>query len=163
MSVATTYSFDSVGDALPTLREHEKIAFEQTTIKYNPKTPLRLSTDKSSLFVMNKDLISAVSDNLKNLVLTNRGERVMAPDFGANLKAILSEFGTDGFDGEVMKRIKTATQKYLPYVSLSTMSMEKLDRPPSSGLVTVVFTIGYSVPAAGENNLSLTVTMNTIA
>ena len=104
MSNATTFDFGSVGDTLPTLREHEKASFEAVTIKFCPKTPLKLSSDKAELFVMNKSLVDAAADNLKNLILTNRGERVMQPDFGANIKSILAEFGTQGFESEVMVR-----------------------------------------------------------
>ena len=112
---------------------------------------------------MNTGLADAVSDNLKNIILTNRGERVMNPSFGANLKSILSEFGTDGFEGEVMARIKTSVSKYLPYVALTTMSMEQLPSPPAAGLVVVRFNIKYAIPAAKLNDQEISVTLSTIA
>lgn len=163
MSVATTFNFDSVGDSLPTLREHEKIAFEAKKINYSPKTPLKLSSVKTEMFVMNKKLADGLSDNLKNLILTNRGERVMQPDFGANLKGILGEFGTDGFETEVMTRIKSSVQKYLPYVKLTTFQMDKVDLPPETGLTSIIFTIGFAIPAANIQGKNISVTMNTIA
>ena len=97
-SAATTFDFAAVGDTLPTLRENERAGVEEIKVRYNPKTPLTLSTNKSELFVMNTNIGDSVSDNLKNLLLTNRGERVMQPDFGANLKPILTEYGTTGFE-----------------------------------------------------------------
>ena len=124
MAGVITYDFDSVGDRLPALRSHEQTFDDPVKINLNPATPLKLSNNKSDLFVMNTDLGDAIADNLKNLLLTNRGERVMEPDFGANLKSILSEFGTSGFEGEVMTRIKTSVGKYLPYVSLQQMKLE---------------------------------------
>lgn len=163
MSNATVYDFGSVGDTLPTLREHEKASFQKSTIKFNPQTPLKLSSDKAEMFVMNTNLAESVADNLKNLIMTNRGERIMQPDFGANLKSILSEFGTSNFESEVMARIKVATAKFLPYVALSTMSMKKLDSTPQSGLITVRFDIGYAVPAANINNQQITVVIRTVA
>tara|TARA_Y100000592_G_C5457268_1_gene312034 strand:+ start:313 stop:804 length:492 start_codon:yes stop_codon:yes gene_type:complete len=163
MSNAATFDFGSVGDTLPTLREHEKAAFERTTVKYSPKTPLKLSTDKTELFVMNKSLADSVADNLKNLIMTNRGERVMQPRFGANLKSILGEFGTEGFEGEVMVRIKSSVKKYLPFVSLGQFSIEKLDSPPQEGTVVVKINITYSIPTASINGQQLSVVMSTIA
>lgn len=163
MSNAATFDFGSVGDTLPTLREHEKAAFEKITVKYSPKTPLKLSPDKTELFVMNKDIADSVADNLKNLILTNRGERVMQPDFGANIKAILGEYGTDGFEGEVMARIKTTTKKYLPFVSLGKFGIEKLDSPPQDGTVVVKLGITYAIPSANITNQQITVVMSTIA
>lgn len=163
MAGATTFDFGSVGDRLPTLRSHELAAHEEIKVNFSPILPLKLSSNKSELFVMNTTLADAAHDNLKNLILTNRGERVMEPDFGANLKAILTEFGTNGFEGEVMTRIKTATSKYLPYVSLSKMKLSKLDSPPASGLVVVALEIEYSIPQANLLNQQITVTLNTIA
>ena len=163
MSNATVYDFGSVGDTLPTLREHEKASFRATTIKFNPRTPLKIASDKAELFVMNTTLADAVADNLRNLILTNRGERVMQPDFGANLKAILTEFGTGGFESEVMARIKVATTRFLPYVSLTTMAMKKLDATPQSGMIIVEFNIGYAIPTANIHGQQITVVLSTVA
>ena len=162
MSSAKTYSFDSVGDRLPTLREHEKNARDVVEIRYNPKLPLTLSPSKEELFVMNKDLASAVSDNIKNILLTNRGERVMQPDFGANLKPILSEYGSPGFESEVMIRIKSSVKKYLPYVSLSSMKLENLQAPRGSGLKIVQVDIEYLVPTLGLGKQNISVTLSTV-
>lgn len=163
MAGAITFDFGSVGDRLPTLRKHELSAYEEIKINFSPTLPLKLSPSKSELFVMNTTLADAAQDNLKSIILTNRGERVMEPDFGANLKAILTEFGTAGFENEVMTRIKTATSKYLPYISLQQMKLNKLDSPPASGLVVVTLEIEYSIPLVNLQNQQITVTLNTIA
>jgi phage baseplate assembly protein W len=163
-SAATTYDFADVGDSLPTLREHELAYRDQVEVLINPRTPLKLSTNTSQLFVMNKTAQDAVGDNLKNLLMTNRGERVMQPDFGANLKAILTEYGTAGFESECMRRIKQSVKKYLPYVGLSKMAMQKIETPASDGLTVLSITIEYTVPGATTGNIvqSLTVTLSTI-
>ena len=160
-SGATQFDFSSVGDTLPTLREHERSGAEPTKILYNPRTPLTLSTNKSELFVMNTSLADSVADNLKNLLLTNRGERVMQPDFGANLKPILTEYGTPGFETEVMARIKASVRKYLPYVSLLQMSLQKIDSPPELGLLVVQVGISYNV--GGSSQQQITVNLSTVA
>ena len=162
MSSAQVFDFSSVGDRLPQLREAE-LSREPTKINYNIATPLKLSQNGTDLFQMNTDLGSAVSDNLKNLLKTNRGERVMQPDFGANLKSILTEFGTPGFEGEVMARIKTSVKKYLPFVSLGQMRLEKLETPVELGIVAIQVGITYSVPATGLSNESINVVLNTVA
>jgi phage baseplate assembly protein W len=97
------------------------------------------------------------------LLLTNRGERIMQPDFGANLKPILTEFGTVGFESEVMSRIKASVSKFFPYISLSQMSLQQEDSPPDSGLVIVSVGITYSIPQVNATNQSVQVTLNTVA
>lgn len=163
MSSATTFDFGSVGDRLPVLRDHETASFEKKTINYSPRTPLKLSTKPSELFVMNTDLADHAADLLKNVLLTNRGERVMNPNFGANLKAILAEFGQDGFESEVMARISTAVNESLPFISLSTMSVDKIPTPVESGLVVIRFSIKYSIPTVRIQNQEISVTLSTIA
>ena len=119
MSTIKKYNFDSVGDTQPTLRQHERIGLNTKKIKYGPSLPLRLSPQKGELFLMNDNLANQVADNIRNILLTNRGERVMQPNFGANLKPILSEFGSPDFENEVMARINQAVRKFMPYVSLT--------------------------------------------
>jgi phage baseplate assembly protein W len=164
MSTAETFDFSSVGDTLPTLRSYEASGADTTrSINYNPATPLRLSSKASELFVMNTNLGDAVSDNLRNLLQTNRGERVMQPDFGANLKAILTEYGTSGFENEVMARIKTSVKKYLPYVALSKLTLEKVESPAELGLVVVIVSVSYSIASAALTDQQVQVTLSTIA
>ena len=163
MSTPATFDFGSVGNTLPTLRDHETATFEEKKTNFNPRTPLRLSEKTDELFVMNTKLEDSVYDNLKNILLTNRGERVMNPNFGANLKAILAEYGTKGFESEVMARINTAVKMFMPYVTLSTMQLEKLPSPPDLGVTVVRVNIKYSVPQVALNDQELSVTLSTIA
>lgn len=162
MSNAKTFSFSDVGDRLPTLREHEKIRRDTPRVNFGPSLPLRLSNKKSQLFRMNENLGSQVADNLKNLILTNRGERVMMPDFGANLKPIMSEFGSPTFEQEAMARISTAVRKFLPFVSLTSMQLEEIPAPANSGLKIVKIGITYSVSQGSLSNQQITVTISTV-
>lgn len=164
MSTVQTFDFSSVGDTLPVLRDHETSGADTfRSINYGPALPLRLSTKEDELFVMNTNIADMVKDNLINLLQTNRGERVMQPGFGANLKPILTEFGTDGFEGEVMARIKTSVSTFLPYVSLSKMTLTQEESPPELGLVVVTVGITYTVPQPGTGEQNIEVTLSTIA
>ena len=95
MSNATEYDFASVGDTLPTLRERERADIVRPDVNINIKTPLSLGYGKGGLFVMNTTMRDAIADNLKNLLLTNAGERPMNPGFGANLKPLLADIKKD--------------------------------------------------------------------
>jgi phage baseplate assembly protein W len=56
---------------------------------YAPFLPLTL--DGQDGFVNIKDFGHLIKQNLKMLVLTNPGERIMMPNFGIGLKKILFE------------------------------------------------------------------------
>ena len=49
---------------------------------------LPLSLDEQDGYKMNKELVKAIQQNIKMLLLTVPGERVMDPDFGVGLKTI---------------------------------------------------------------------------
>jgi len=70
-----------------------KISKEKVdSIIMNPigiKTPLRLSEkDNDSLFEMHRNIEDVVRDNLRNLLLTNKGERLGRHDFGTSLRSL---------------------------------------------------------------------------
>jgi len=84
------------------------------------KTPLRKGKlSKESLFRMNFEIESQISDNLKNLLMTKKGERLCFTDYGTRLYEIYS---SDASMEEIyqfaMKEIKESVQKYMPSISL---------------------------------------------
>ena len=76
-----TYSFKSVGDLTTNVIE-ERYSALPTPVGI--KTPLELGNG-TNIYKMHYSLQEQIKDNLRNLVLTNNGERLGRPDFGANL------------------------------------------------------------------------------
>lgn len=109
------------------------------------KTPLRLGS-KHGILEMYTNMAETVHDNLRNLILTNHGERLGIYDFGANLRPLTTDYSTqDDFDMAAVSRIKTAASKWMPFVSLSEYesNIEKFTPTSSVGLITIL--ISYSV------------------
>ena len=114
-------------------------------------TPLRLSTKREGPFEMHYVLANQVNDNLRNLVMTNYGERVGRYNFGANLRPLLFELtNKEDFDQEAMLRIKNACNKFMPFVELdtfdSTIKSLNSSEPVPDGLAKIVITLKYSIP-----------------
>ena len=61
----------------------------------------------------------AVISNLKNLILTAKGERYMQPNFGTNIQSILFENNTDDMRSLLRETIEQDVQYWLPYVKLN--------------------------------------------
>ncbi len=112
-----TISFDSVG-ILADVRQTVVPTEEQISpIPFGIKTPLAYSP--GSLFEMTYTITEQISDNFKNLILTNFGDRVGIAQYGANLTPLLADFtDVNTFNAEAMARIKTAVVKWMPYVQL---------------------------------------------
>ncbi len=87
------------------------------------KTPLRPGKGTSGLFGMHSSNAAQVRDNIKNLLLTNHGERVGQFDFGANLQELVFELHSPTFDSQVIERVKRAVAKFMPYITLQELQV----------------------------------------
>tara|TARA_R110000824_G_scaffold185848_2_gene366909 strand:+ start:709 stop:1083 length:375 start_codon:yes stop_codon:yes gene_type:complete len=105
--------------------------------------PLRVDT-LDGAYGLNKDLESMANQNLKMVILTNPGERIMSPSFGVGIRRLLFEPATPGTVETIKNRIQLQVKKYLPYIDLVNLRvfMSKTD---ATSLVVI---IKYSIPAA---------------
>jgi phage baseplate assembly protein W len=87
---------------------------------------------------------------LKNLLLTNPGERLGRYDYGAGLREMTMEMlSSEDYEYSVMMRIKSTVEKYMPFVDLDSFTVEDISGRPyalqtSMSNVTVIVT--YNVP-----------------
>ena len=65
--------------------------------------------------------------NLRNLVLTNRGERVMHPEFGCDIWSSLFDMITPQIIKDMKKRIKKQCSIWIPYVNLIDVRIKHED------------------------------------
>ena len=94
-----------------------------------------------------------VKTNLINYLLTNRGERVFRPNFGADLRALLWEGINDGSTSALEDRIRDNINSNFPSVEVKKI---EFDNQPDQN--TVNFILDYSVINIGAEdqiNISL--------
>jgi phage baseplate assembly protein W len=131
-----------------------------TVTPYGIKTPLQLN-DKS-IFAMHYDLADQIHDNLRNLLLTNWGERVGFYRFGANLRPLCSEISNiEQFDNAAIENIKNAVTTWMPYVNLVNFS-SVVDNSSNLSVGVVRITIAYNIPQIGIENKSLQIVLHVI-
>jgi len=112
---------------------------------------------------MHTDLFDQIRDNLRNLVLTNWGERLGQFDFGANLIELAAErLARDDYDQEVAFRIKAAVEKWMPYLVLQEMvPLDAAEDVQSRSNVARValrrYLLTYDVPSINSPKQSLEV------
>lgn len=140
------YDFQSVGESLESYRQSRRFG-ETVKVPIGIATPMELDHG-NGLFVMHTDMGDQISDNLKNLILTNHGERLGHYDYGANLQELTMELGSENFDTEAIRRIKTTCSKYMPFVNLTTFETFKENEGSAGGISKVGVKITYSVPLA---------------
>ena len=144
-----TYSFKSSG-----LQNRRKVLdrIDQITLKpIGIKTPLEFSKkSQDSLFAMHYDVPKQIHDNLRNLLLTNPGERLGRHDYGAGLREMTMEMlSTEDYEYEVMMRIKTTVGRYMPFVDLESFTVEDIvgnPHPLQTSMSNVTVTVTYNIP-----------------
>ena len=102
---------------------------------------------------LNKTLRESIKQNVKNLFLTSKGERVMLPSFGVGLRALLFE----NFNSELANKIEIEAyrqvKKYMPFIKLENIVFFTHDELPTLPLNALRMEIIYSIPNFGTSDV----------
>jgi phage baseplate assembly protein W len=78
---------------------------------------------------MHFDIVEQIKDNLKNLIMTQKGERLGFPDYGTSLRTIYSNTSlTEDQIAELASlEIKNVVEAYMPNIRLSEFFSSEVD------------------------------------
>jgi phage baseplate assembly protein W len=111
---------------------------------------------------MHTSVLDQISDNLRNLLLTNQGERLAFYDFGANLRRLTTEFtNQDDFDTAAMDSIKNAVKTWMPFVDLVDFN-STTNHTENINTAIREITITYNVPSINVENRKLLIRLYVI-
>ena len=79
---------------------------------------LPISRNSEDGFTMIKSFKKLVKQNLKMLILTAPGERVMEPEFGVGMRNFLFEKFTPSTFSKIESRIRTQAATYMPNINI---------------------------------------------
>ena len=83
---------------------------------------LPIGGGNNGYFAVNYTTKNQIKSNLKNLILTEPGERLGNPKFGTPLRKFIFETYTGGqFEMDIEETITTAVSTYLPYVTIESI------------------------------------------
>ena len=110
---------------------------------------LPLTRNSIDGFTMLKDFNRVVKQNLKMLLLTNPGERVMNPNFGVGLKRMIFENFDDSVFGRAESRIRNQIQAFMPAIRILRIDFDSsnMDR----NLLGI--RLSYAVPNVGMTDI----------
>lgn len=85
--------------------------------------------------------------NLKNLLSTARGERIMQPEFGTGLHQVLFEQMTDEFEEKLQTTITESVNFWLPYITIKDIEVEMTDemKDMHQAKLKIQFTVGNQI------------------
>ena len=104
----------------------------------------------SRFFNRTKTIEEQAQHNLKNLLLTNLGERPMQPEFGSRLLSVVFEFKDDAL---IEKVINEAVEKWLPYITINEL-ITSVDATNQNRLnVSIDFSVATTPDATNQITL----------
>ena len=77
------------------------------------------TSDSNGIFAVNYTTLTQAKDNLKNLILTKKGERLMNPNFGCDIWGLLFEqINEETIGTKIESSILDAVGTWLPYLNI---------------------------------------------
>mgnify|MGYP003137130723 FL=1 len=111
----------------------------------SPRLPL-LVDNQDGPYGLHKNLRTTIRQNLKNLILTSPGERVMLPDFGVGLKKFLFNNINSNLFEAITERIQSQVDAYMPFLDIEEISFATNDENRNLRFNEVQVDITYNVP-----------------
>jgi phage baseplate assembly protein W len=77
------------------------------------------SSNKGGIFSVNYTTLTQARENLKNLILTKKGERLLNPTFGCDIwKVLFEQMDGNLIENQIETSILDAVSIWLPYLSI---------------------------------------------
>ena len=118
----------------------------------NLKFPLR-SIDRG-FFQGNKTTITAIREDIKVLLMTVKGERLMHKEMGTNLPILAGQLFEQIDKTELLEKIRLeitgAVETYLPFLTLQNITMLTSEDDPNLTLNQIRISMSYIITDAGS-------------
>ena len=111
-------------------------------------------------FKLNYTTLDQAVSNAKNLLLTNKGERIMQPDFGCDLRASLFQNITDELVVQIDQTIRESFNYWLPYIFINELLVVPY---PDANRIDLTLTISLEGNKFDTRSIQLEILTNTTA
>lgn len=116
---------------------------------------IKLQFDRTKLFTTTYTTNEQAMSNLKNLLLTRKGERYLQPLFGTELLNLIFEPNTISIVENIKSTIKDAIVFWLPYISINSIQVITTEQDPTlEHLVKVLISVTI-LPTGSEQKITI--------
>ena len=119
---------------------------------------LPIKPDDNNVFSLTKNSYDQVRHNLRNLLLTNVGERVYQPEFGSRLRELCFEQLDDTLPQRIEDEVRRAVNFWLPYVNIVSVKTLTQEDKKSKIFVRVQFSTTLNSETLQQIELDATYT-----
>jgi phage baseplate assembly protein W len=114
---------------------------------------LPLTYTNNGFFNRTKTALEQAKSNIKNLLLTNKGERLGNPTFGTNLLSVVFTQENTDLESRVEEEIRAAMGEFLPFINIVNIETNFSDDNMSTAIVNLRFSLNVDLTA--EEDLAL--------
>ena len=156
------FKFKSVGEKPDARRNDNTGRLKPRNLGF--KTPVR-NSGTPDIFDMHQDPRDQIKDNFRNLILTNKGERLGMPGYGVSLKSISYDFSNrEDYEAIVQKQIVEQAQIHLPVITVQRIIVDVNDdieqyNVEKQGLALLKLNVSYSIPVLREDKQVIQVSL----
>ena len=131
--VKDTEDFDASAYGISSPTKRGAVMFEQTFTSYD-----------------------AAKSNLRNLLLTRKGERIMQPEFGSGIHSLLFEQADSELEIKLEETITESVNFWLPYINVEEIDIKMTDemKDRNKAEMNIKFTVGNEIDL---NELTFTI------
>jgi len=114
----------------------------------SPKLPLQMDRRIGS-YALTQTYPEMIKQNLKNLILTNPGERIMDTGFGVGIRMLLFELNTASLRSEIVSKITRQVNLYMPFIVIEQIIFHDEEEGVATNPNSLEITLNYSLPPLG--------------
>ena len=122
-------------------RVNQRIEDKDTRVSVGLELPLGRQPDGDGYFATTKTTMDSVKTDIKTLLMTQRGERLMQPSLGMNIRRFLFEQITDDTGIEIENDIVETFQTWLPFVQLQDIKVDLGNQDKNQIKINITFNI----------------------
>ena len=114
---------------------------------------LPLTHTPDGYFKRTKTALEQARSNIKNLLLTNKGERLGNPTFGTNLLSLVFSQENTDLEARVEEEIRAAMSEFLPFINIEEIVTTFSPTNKNTAIVNLKFTL--NVDTTNQEELSI--------
>jgi len=120
---------------------------------------INTTSNSNGIFAVNYTTLTQAKNNLINLILTRKGERLMQPEFGCDVWKLLFEQIVPGqIESNIESAVLDAVSIWLPYLNIDTIIFDYDDADIDAN--RIVLDVKFSLKSNPKLSESVTINVN---
>jgi len=116
---------------------------------------LPLTHNRTGFFYRTKTSLEQAKSNIKNLLLTKKGERLGNPEFGSDLFKVVFEQEGDDIESKVEEAIRSAMSRFLPFILVDEIETQFSSLNKNALNVSIKFSLNVDTTNVDKLSIDL--------